>query len=176
VLGIFSHFTSRYRSPTWINWTNLLSLYESFLFLNMFRVLLHSSSGAGDCMWVCCSVSVCTGVLVRLGWSRVVSECRLEHSVTTLLQYTPKQSNTTTYSRHLLRMSVISLETCWAIKTFVEWHQVGSVYSTSKMMRGPINIRYRSLVYWFIVSIYIHFLALTWTDIGPNWRPKLPAA
>jgi len=24
-------------------------------------------------------VSVCTGVLVRFGWSRVVSECRLEH-------------------------------------------------------------------------------------------------
>jgi len=23
--------------------------------------------------------SVCTGVLVRFGWSRVVSECRLEH-------------------------------------------------------------------------------------------------
>jgi len=30
-------------------------------------------------MWVYCSVSVCTGVLVRFGWSRVVSECRLEH-------------------------------------------------------------------------------------------------
>ena len=26
------------------------------------------------------AVSVCTGVLVRFGWSRVVSECRLEHS------------------------------------------------------------------------------------------------
>jgi len=48
--------------------------------LNMFRMLLHSSSGADDCMWVYCSVSVCTGVLVRFGWSRVVSECRLEHS------------------------------------------------------------------------------------------------
>ena len=24
-------------------------------------------------------VSVCTGVLVRFGWNRVVSECRLEH-------------------------------------------------------------------------------------------------
>jgi hypothetical protein len=28
---------------------------------------------------VYCSVSVCTGVLVRFGWSRVVSECRLVH-------------------------------------------------------------------------------------------------
>ena len=45
----------------------------------MFRMLLHSSLGADDCMWVYCSVSVCTGVLVRFGWSRVVSEGRLEH-------------------------------------------------------------------------------------------------
>ena len=64
---------------SWINWTNLMSLYESFSLLNMFRMLLHSSSGVGDCMWVYCSVSVCTGVLVWFGWSRVVSGCRLEH-------------------------------------------------------------------------------------------------
>jgi hypothetical protein len=64
---------------SWINRTNLMWLYESFLLLNMFRKLLHSSSGADDRMWVYCSVSVCTGVLVRFGWSRVVSECRLEH-------------------------------------------------------------------------------------------------
>ena len=65
---------------SWINWTNLMSLFEGFLLLNMFRVLLHSASGADDCLWVYCSVSVCTGVLVRFGWSRVVSECRLEHN------------------------------------------------------------------------------------------------
>jgi hypothetical protein len=69
----------RFHHSSRINWTNLMSLYESFLLLNMFRMLLHSSSGADDCMWVYCSVSVCTGVLVRFGWSRVLSECRLEH-------------------------------------------------------------------------------------------------
>jgi len=26
-------------------------------------------------------------------------------------------------------------------KTFIKRHQVGSIYSTSKMMHGPINIR-----------------------------------
>ena len=101
-----------------------MSLYESFLLLNMFRILLHSSSGAGDCMWVYCFVMivvyalascllvsvylwvywfvacqynvpwmcsivlckgyhvpvlVCTSLLVQFGWSRVVSECWLEH-------------------------------------------------------------------------------------------------
>ena len=57
-----------------------MSLYESFVLLNMFRMLLHSSSGVGDYLCVSCSVSVCTDVLVRFGWSRVVSVgCRLEH-------------------------------------------------------------------------------------------------
>jgi hypothetical protein len=51
----------------WINWTNLMSLYESFLFLNMFRMLLHSSSGADDCMCVC----VCTALF----WCVVVYWC-----------------------------------------------------------------------------------------------------
>ena len=59
-----------------INWTNLMSLYESILLLNMFRMLLHSSSAAGDCMWVYCSVLVCTGILVRFSCSKVVSEWR----------------------------------------------------------------------------------------------------
>ena len=61
-----------------------MSLYESFLLLNMFRMLLHSSSGADDCMWAYRSVWVCTGVLVRFSWSRVVSEGRLEHYSTLL--------------------------------------------------------------------------------------------
>jgi hypothetical protein len=35
-----------------------MSLYECFLLLNMFRMLLHSSSGAGDFMRVYCSVMI----------------------------------------------------------------------------------------------------------------------
>ena len=72
-----------------------MSLYESFLLLNMFRMLLHSSSGASGCMWVYCSVSVCTGVLVRFGWSRVVSDSSRTapiHQYTETEQYTYIQS------------------------------------------------------------------------------------
>jgi hypothetical protein len=115
------------------NLTNLMPLYESFLLLNMFRMLSHSSSGADDCMWVYCSVSVCTGVLVRFDWSRVVSECRFEHYMHRISpyssrtapvhQYTPKQSSTPICSRQFLRMNVIAFETCWAIKNF---HKVTS--------------------------------------------------
>ena len=97
--------------------------------------------------------------------------CRLEHgSAPTCIRippyssrtapihhYTPKQSSTPTYSRHLLRMNVITLETCWAIKkTFIKWHQVGSIYSTSKMMHGPINIRF--VVYVATDHIFICIL------------------
>jgi len=124
---------------SWIHWTNLMLLYESFLLLNIFRMLLHSSSGASDCTYVNCPVSVCTGVLVRFGCSRVVSELRLEHcSAPTCIrippyssrtapihQYTPKHNNTPTYSRRLLRMNVIRFETCWAIKNF---HKVTSIW------------------------------------------------
>ena len=35
-----------------------VTLWKFFLLLNMFRMLLHSSSGAGDCMWVYCSVMI----------------------------------------------------------------------------------------------------------------------
>ena len=41
-----------------------MSRYESFLLLTMFRMLLHSSSGAGDCMWVYWSVMIDVCALV----------------------------------------------------------------------------------------------------------------
>ena len=111
-------------------------------------------------LWICsvviCKsyhvpVSVCTGVLVRFGWSRVVSGCRLErywfvcvgwsgrglmaswnnglvspHSVTnkTLMhKHLSLQSSIPTDSHQLLRMNVIAFETCCAIKNF---HKVTS--------------------------------------------------
>jgi len=105
---------------------------------------------------------------VRFSWNRVVSECRLEHVraptciqippysswTAPMHQYTPKQSSTPTYNHQLLRMNVIAFDTCWAIKTFIKWHQVGSIYSTSKMMHGPLNIRknMKCLSFWNFFS------------------------
>ena len=57
------------------NWCHLLY----FLLLNMFRMLVHSSAGACDCVWVYCSGSMCVGVTVWFGWVDVVSLCRLRH-------------------------------------------------------------------------------------------------
>jgi len=53
-----------------------------YLMLNMFRMLIHPSSGACDLfvelfIGVYCSGSMCVGVTLWLGWGDVVSGCRL---------------------------------------------------------------------------------------------------
>jgi len=59
----------------------------AFLFhysmLNMFRMLIHPSSGACDLFvelfyGLYCSGSMCVGVTVWFGWGGVVSVCRLK--------------------------------------------------------------------------------------------------
>ena len=72
-----------------------LGLLFHYLLLNMFRMLVHPSSGACDLFvalfhrlcdlfvalfhTLCCSGSMCVGVTVWLGWGGVVSLCRLKH-------------------------------------------------------------------------------------------------
>ena len=56
------------RKTTYVYWTvhHLLCIL-----LNIFRMLVHSSSGACDCVWVYCCGSTCTGVTVWFGWGDV---------------------------------------------------------------------------------------------------------
>jgi len=61
-----------------------LVLLFHYLLLNMFRNLVHPSSGAlqliVDLFHVLyCSGSMCVGVTVWFGWGDVVSLCRLKH-------------------------------------------------------------------------------------------------
>jgi len=60
-----------------------LVLLFHYLLLNMFRMLIHPSSGARDLFvqllhWLYCSGSMCIGVTLRFGWGGVVSGCRLK--------------------------------------------------------------------------------------------------
>jgi len=60
-----------------------LALLFHYLLLNMFRMLVHPSSGAlrhiVDLFHVLyCSGSLCVGVTVWFGWGGVVSLCRLQ--------------------------------------------------------------------------------------------------
>ena len=122
-----------------------LALLFHYLMLNMFRMLIHPSSGACDLLvkllhGLYCSGLMCVGVTLWFGWGGVVSGCRL-HCVTlcgictqaeALLQpasgyhttpakpHTSYQSNTTheitqQIFRKLLRMDVLTFETCWAL-------------------------------------------------------------
>ena len=57
----------------------MMSLALFYFLLNMFLMLVHSSSGACDCVWVYCSGSMCVGVTVWYGWGNVVSLYRMRH-------------------------------------------------------------------------------------------------
>jgi len=61
-----------------------LPLLFLYLMLNMFRMLIHPSSGACDLFvellhGLYCSGSMCVGVTLWFGWGGVASVCRLRH-------------------------------------------------------------------------------------------------
>ena len=60
-----------------------LALLFHYLLLNVFRMLIHPSSGACDLFdelfhGLYCSGSMCVGVTLWFGWGGVVSVCRLQ--------------------------------------------------------------------------------------------------
>jgi len=76
------------------------ALLFHYLMLNMFRMLIHQSSGACDLFvelvhGLYCSGPMCVGVTLWFGWGGVVSVCMLQQ-----------------ISRKLLRMEVLTSETC----------------------------------------------------------------
>ena len=85
-----------------------LALLFHYLMLNMFRMLIHPSSGVCDVFvelfhGLYCSGSMCVGVTLWFGWGDVVSVCRLKHF---------SASASVQISRNLLRMDVLTSETC----------------------------------------------------------------
>ena len=61
-----------------------LALLFHYLMLNMFRMLIHPSSGACDLFvelfrGLYCSGSMYVGVTLWFGWGGLVSVCRLKH-------------------------------------------------------------------------------------------------
>ena len=162
--------------PTWCH-----LFYYVNLLLNMFRMLIHPSSGACDylvCYCVGCIVLIC-GVLVLCSgigcwWcgirvqAGVVVQLPLGYHIinrksryTTPTRHKSAQyslHNNTPNSRKLLKMDVLTSEKCWA----VNWHNEASViksvylYSNIKMMHGPIRIRFCHNV--VMKSISTHFV------------------
>jgi len=84
-----------------------LALLFHYLMLNMFRMLVHPSSGACDLFvelfhGLYCSGSMCVGVTVWFGWGGVVSLCRQQASAYSLHKdTTPPQPNHTVTPTHI---------------------------------------------------------------------------
>jgi len=78
-----------------------IKFYFTSSMLNMFRTLIHPSSGACDFSivsqhWSCVLVSMCVEVSVWLGWGGVrVAGLSSPNPATPKLQHTPKQEHTT---------------------------------------------------------------------------------
>jgi len=90
-----------------------LALLFHYLMFSMFRMLIHPSSGACDLFvelfhGLYCSGTMCVGVTLWFCWGCIASGCRLK----------PASGCNTTHeitqqiSRKLLRMDVLTSETC----------------------------------------------------------------
>jgi len=108
-----------------------LALLFYYLMFNMFWMLIHPSSGACDLFvalfhGLYCSGSMCVGVTLWFGCGGVVSVCRLRHYQVglCLLKYEMTQQ----ISRKLLRMDVLTSETCWVLNNEIT-KQVTSSWS-----------------------------------------------
>ena len=77
---------------------------------------------------------------------------------------TPKQNNTPTNSRRLLRMNVITFETCWAIKNF---HKVTSSWFNLFNIRLYLTTR-------TLFSETLSVVQLHWQRVSFHTAPKLP--
>jgi len=78
-----------------------LALLFHYLKLNMFRMLIHPSSGACDIFvdlfhGLYCSGSMCVGVTLWFGWGGVALQCFSLHTVTT-----PPQQNHNVTPTHI---------------------------------------------------------------------------
>jgi len=124
----------------------VIKFYFTSSMLKMFRKLIHPSSGACDFStvsphWLYVLVSMCVGVLAWLGWGGIrVAGCR-----------THNQCGDTIEKSQAPEDGCINIRNTLSIK---KWNnkasdiKLVSLYSTIKMMHGPINIR-------FIINIII---------------------
>ena len=124
-----------------------------YLMLNMFQMLIHPSSGACDLFvklfyGLYCSGTMCVSVMMWFGWGGVVSICRLKHyHIITPTHIVPEEYNPW---NNLTNKSQAPEDGCINIRNVLSikwWNNKASdtklvfLYSTSKMMHGPINVR-----------------------------------
>ena len=158
----------------WDNWIKMEQLdvtcfIISLLLFNMFRMLIHSSSGTCELLWiylmVCIALVRCVLVL-RCGlagvvWCGVLSLRRLKQCFSLHKDTTPPQPNHTvtpthiepeqyntwnksTISRKLLKMGIVTFETCWAVNSEIIKQVTWSWSIFIQLLRNIICIIYNS--------------------------------
>ena len=98
-----------------------LALLFHYLMLNMFRMLVHPSSGACDLLWIyfMCSIARVLQAEASFSLHKDTTPPQPNHTVTPT-HIEPEQYNTwnkSTISSNLLKMDVLTFETCWAVNS-----------------------------------------------------------
>jgi hypothetical protein len=122
----------------------IISLFTAQYVSNVNRSIFRSLRLIVDLFHVLyCFGSMCVGVTVWFGWSGVVSLCRLKQCFSLHKDTTPPQPNHNvtqthnepeqyntwnkfTISRKLLKMDVLTFETCWAVNSEIIKHVTSS--------------------------------------------------
>jgi len=120
-----------------------LAFLFPYLMLNMFRMLIHPSSGACDLFvelfyGLYYSGTMRVGVTLWFGWGGVVWYPDTGWSTTASacirIPHHPSQKTTQQLNRKLLRMDVLTSETCWALNKEIK-KQVTSSWSLFIQLR-----------------------------------------
>jgi hypothetical protein len=149
-----------------------LVLLFHYLLLNMFRMLVHPSSGACDLLWI----------YPYAGWSlyKDTTPPQTSHTVTPT-HVEPEQYNTwnkSTISRKLLKIDVLTLETCWAVNSEIikqvtsSWFFFIQLLNESFYFCLSFNHKFVKIVAATVPSaLNIHIWLWTWSitpRIGKN--------
>ena len=132
-----------------------LALLFHYLLLNMFRMLVHPSSGACNLLWIyftCCNALVRRVLVLRCGSARVV-----------WYQHTSNQS---TISRKLLKMDVLTFETCWVVNSEIIKQVISSWSIFIQLSYIKLSTRIIPLVLVCSESISFNITELHSTCIG----------
>ena len=122
ILCVLDRASSWYLNKVWPTRWHLLY----YILLNMFQTLIRPSSGASEYLLCCVGwFEACWCYVAGLSVGDVVSEWRLNHytriphhqqTIPLHNTSTPQISlNNATNSRKLLKMDVLTSETCWAV-------------------------------------------------------------
>jgi len=159
ILCVLDRASSWYLNKGRPTWCHLF--YYVNLLLNMFRMLIQPSSGACDYLVCYCRGSTCIPIPQHQQPFRYIPPTRLKPAQHSLC-------NNTRSSRKLLKMVVLTSETCWAVNWHNKINDIKLVYLYSK---NVLSQRYVTLSSLYTVLSLCHYLGSTFhISVCFKWR------